>query len=414
MIDPLRAIPAVSFLKACDFYIVKNGWVYDAILAARERGAVDFVTVCAELERAGRLEEAGGAAYVTRLINVVPTAAHVEAYARQVREMSARRRLIQAATQLASQAYDMGTSVSDTVSAASRSMSDAVHLRGRLQPADEVADEVFERASEWREHPAPGGVRWIRTGLATLDKMTGGLEPQKLMILGARPSIGKSALAGQMALTAARDGRQVVFFALEMTSTDVLSRQACGMARQDSREIRAGNVSDVGFGAFTSEIGALADLGNKLLVCDDATIDSLDVRAMVSGLDLRGGLVIVDYLQLLRDSNDNEVLRLSTISKNLKAIAKESGAAMVAVHQLSRRLEHRADRRPRLSDLRDSGALEQDADQVLFLHTSDVVVREATETELVLAKNRGGSTGIAKVWFWKKWTLFGDMAQEEE
>ncbi len=364
LIDPETIFRVSPFLRADDFYIVKNRWVYEACLALHERREpIDFVTVTEALEKREQLAEIGGPAFVSHLINVVPTAIHAEGYGRIVERAAVRRKLLQAASDIAQYAYDEAADVDETIDQSEQALF-AVSQRRQsreLQPIGDVVRSYYERIEYLYEHR--GEPLGIPTGFIDLDKLLGGLQRSDLVVVASRPGIGKSSLLLSVALSAARKFHQrVAIFTLEMSSEQLVQRMISAETGIDSQRLRLGELRDDEWPLFVQASSALSD---ALIHLDDTpSISVLQLRTKARRLHAEHGLdlIVVDYLQLMSGDTraENRVQEISYISRALKGLARELSVPVLAASQLSRSVEQRGDKRPILSDLRESGCLAGD------------------------------------------------------
>ena len=415
LLDPDAIIRLATILRPEDFYREKHGWIYDAVLVLHERReAVDFLTVCDELERRGQLDEVGGPAFLSGLINAVPTSVHAEHYARIVERTAIRRRLIEAAGQIAAMAYQEVDDVDEVVDHAEQVLFGVSERRisRELVPIRQVLSDYYDRVEYLTRHR--GEIIGIPTGFADVDKLLGGFQRSDLVILAARPSVGKTSLALSIAHNAAKKFRQrVAVFSLEMSDEQVVQRLISAETGINSQRLRQGEIEEDEWGRF---VKATSNLAETLIFIDDTpSISALELRTKARRLHAEVGidLIVVDYLQLMRGDvrSENRVQEISTISRGLKALARELNVPVLALSQLSRGVESRTDKRPLLSDLRESGALEQDADVVIFIYR-DEMYNENTErkniADIIVAKHRNGPTGTVALYFKK------DLAQFRE
>ncbi|MFC2015868.1 replicative DNA helicase [Chloroflexota bacterium] len=412
LIDPDAIIRIAAFLRAEDFYREKHTWIYDAVSALHERReAVDFLTVCDELERRGQLAEVGGAAFITTLINAVPTSIHAEHYAHIVERTATRRRLIDAAGQIAALAYQEAEDVDEVVDRAEQVLFGVSERRisRELVPIRQVLSEYYDRIEYLSRHR--GEIIGIPTGFSDMDKILGGLQRSDMVILAARPSVGKTSLALSVAHNAAKKyGQRVGFFSLEMSNEQVVQRLISAETGIDSQRLRRGDVEE----DWERFFKATHDLSEMLFFIDDTPgISALELRTKARRLHAEYGvdLIVVDYLQLMRGDyrSENRVQEISGISRALKGLARELNVPVLALSQLSRGVESRPDKRPILSDLRESGALEQDADVVMFIYR-DEMYNEDTDrkniADIMIAKHRHGPTGRVSLYFVKELAQF--------
>ncbi len=421
LIDPDAVIKVASFLAADDFYREKNAWIYQAILDLHERREpADFVTLVDELERRNLLQEVGGAAYITALINNVPSAVYVEHYAHIVERTATLRRLIAAAGQIASLAYEEADDVNEVVDRAEQIIFNVSERRVRrdLAPVREVMSDVVDRIDFLHRHQDE--ILGVPSGFAKLDKLLGGFQKSDLIILAARPSVGKTSLSMNFALNAARKYRKVVaFFSLEMSAEQLVQRLLSMETGIDQQRLRRGEVADYEWDML---IAAAGELSNTMLYIDDTpAMSALELRTKARRLQAEHGLdlMIVDYLQLMRGEgrNENRVQEISYISRALKSLARELEAPLIALSQLSRAVEARSDHKPILSDLRESGSIEQDADIVMFIYREDMA-KETSErkniADIMVAKHRNGPTDTVPLYFRKELTKFENLEMVRE
>jgi replicative DNA helicase len=415
LIDPEAIFRVSSFLKPDDFYIVKNGWVYDTILGLHERRQpADFVTVCDELENRTQLEEVGGAAYISSLINTVPTAVHVEAYGHIVERTALRRRLISVASQIAGFAYEEDQNVDEVID---RSESVLFSISQRravrdLVPIKQVLADYYDRIAYLYEHR--GEPLGIPTGFIDLDRLLGGLQRSDVIIVAARPGVGKTSLLLAMALTATRKFKQkAAIFSLEMSNEQLVQRLMSSETGIDSQRLRSGDLQETDWPRFAEAAARLSD--TMLFVDDTPGLSALQLRTKARRLHAEYGLdlIMVDYLQLMSGDfrAENRVQEISYISRAIKGLARELNVPVIAASQLSRAVEQRHDKKPILSDLRESGSIEQDADVVMFIYR-DEMYNPDTEmkniADIIIAKHRHGPTGTVQLFFRKHLAQFVD------
>ncbi len=413
LIDPDAIIRVATILRTEDFYREKHGWVYEAALSLHERREpIDLLTVCDELERREQLNEVGGVAYITTLVNAVPTSIHAEHYARIVERTATRRRLIDAAGQIAALAYQEAEDVDEVVDRAEQVLFGVSERRisRELVPIKQILSEYYDRIEYLTRHR--GEMIGIPTGFTDIDKLLGGLQRSDMVILAARPSVGKTSLALSIAHNAAKKYHQrVAFFSLEMSSEQVVQRLIAAETGINAQRLRRGEIEESEWGRFMK---STSDLAETLFFIDDTpSLSALELRTKARRLHAEVGvdLIVVDYLQLMRGDfrSENRVQEISSISRALKALARELNVPVLALSQLSRGVESRTDKRPILSDLRESGALEQDADVVVFIYR-DEMYNENTErpniADIMIAKHRNGPTGAVALYFRKELAQF--------
>jgi replicative DNA helicase len=413
LIDPDAIIRVATVLRPEDFYREKNRWIYETALALHERREpIDFLTVCDELDGREQLDQVGGPAFITSLINAVPTSVHAEYYAHIVERTATRRRLIEAAGQIAVLAYQESEDVDEVVDRAEQVLFGVSERRvaRELVPVKQVLSEYYDRIEYLTRHR--GEMIGIPTGFNDLDKVLGGMQRSDMLILAARPSVGKTSLALSIAHNAAKRFEQrVAFFSLEMSSEQVVQRLISAETGINSQKLRRGEIAEGEWGRFMK---ATSDLAETHFYIDDTPgASAMEIRTKSRRLHAEVGvdLIVVDYLQLMRGDTrtENRVQEISGISRSLKALARELNVPVLALSQLSRGVESRTDKRPILSDLRESGALEQDADVVMFIYR-DEMYNENTErkniADIIVAKHRNGPTGSVALYFKKELAQF--------
>lgn len=418
LIDPDAILQVSTFLQPADFYLDRNSWIYEAICALHERRQPpDLVTLSDELERRKQLDEIGGPAYLTSLINATPTSIHAEYYGHIVERTAVLRRLIEAAGKIAQLAYQDTEDVDEVVDRAEEIIFGVSERRvdRDLRPIRQVLDRYYDRIEYLYQHQ--GEIIGIPTGLADLDKLLGGLQRSDMIVMAGRPGMGKTSLALSMALQAARQWKKrVALFSLEMSDEQLVQRLVSAETGIDSQRLRLGNIRADEWPTFYQAIRLLSE--TSFFIDDTPAISALDLRSKSRRLHAEHGLdlIIVDYLQLMRGSsqgrNENRQQEISFISRSIKSLARELNVPILALSQLSRQVESRHDKRPMLSDLRESGSIEQDADVVLFIYR-DEVYNPDTEfpniAELIVSKHRSGPTGIFSVYFKKHLAQFVDL-----
>ncbi|NLT42450.1 MAG: replicative DNA helicase [Anaerolineae bacterium] len=407
LIDPDAIIRIAPFLRPDDFYREAHGRVYSAMLALHERREPsDFVTLSDELERQGELESVGGAAYLTTLLNSVPTAIHVEHYAHIVERNSILRRLIDVASQIAGLAYDSEDADADQAVDRAEQLLFAIserRLSRELTPIQEVLRAYFERIGYLYAHQ--GEMIGVPSGFTKLDRILGGMQRSDLLILAARPGVGKTSLMLGLAATAARRYRQrVAIFSLEMSNEQIIQRLVSADSGIDSQRLRTGSITAEEYARLDHTRNNLSGL--PVFLDDTPAMTTAEFRTKCRRLAAEHGvdLIMVDYLQLMVGDRrgENRVQEISGISRALKQVARELNVPVLAASQLSRAVESRSDRRPILSDLRESGSIEQDADVVMFIYREDMSNTESENpnlAELIVAKHRNGPTGTVPLYF---------------
>ncbi len=403
---------AAEILEPAAFYRDAHRLIFEAIIALTERSeAVDVVTVSEELRRRNQLETVGGVGYLTTLANLVPTTANVEHYARIVADKAVLRRLINTASEIARRAFEGQEDVDELLDGAERlifRIAQGYRFRGYV-PLKDVLVETYDRLEQLYTHK--GQLTGLPTGFSDLDRLTSGLHPSELFIVAARPAQGKTAFCLNIAChVAVRRKVPVGVFSLEMSRDTLALRMLAAEARVDGQRLRSGEMSDEEWKRLIRAFGRLSEA--PILIDDTPNIPLLELRGKARRMKAEHnvGLLIIDYLQLIqgRARSENRQQEISEISRSLKALARELQIPVIALSQLSRAVEQRQDKRPMLSDLRESGSLEQDADLVAFIyHNPDNGADNVVE--LILAKHRNGPTGSIKLCFLKEIGLFGSL-----
>jgi replicative DNA helicase len=410
---------AAQVIDGRDFYRDAHRRIFDRMVALSERGeAIDFITLKEELSRGGELEEVGGPAYVASLVDGVPRATNVEYYARIVKEKATLRSLIYAANKILTNAYEADQE-SDLILDEAESSIFAVaddRLKAGFVPMRDLVKDSFPKIEQLFEHKRL--VTGVPTGFVDLDEMTRGLQPGDLVIVAARPSMGKTSLVLNIAQHVAVQADYTVgFFSLEMSKESLFIRLLTAEAQIDSHRLMSGHIADRDYSRISHALERLSSM--RLFIDDTANIGVLEMRAKSRRLQAEHGLslIVVDYIQLMsaRGRYENRTLELASISRSLKGLAKELNVPIVVLSQLSRAPESRSDHRPQLSDLRESGALEQDADVVVLIYRDDAYNRDpnnpdAGTAELILAKQRNGPTGVVRLAFLREQTRFANLA----
>jgi replicative DNA helicase len=415
LINPEVYYDLAQFLQPEDFYIHRLRWIWEAFTHLHERRVpFDLLTVTEELGSQGQLEETGGAAFLTALLNQVPTTLHAEAYGRMVESASIRRRMLAAANQIATLAYNEREVIDTVMGEAEKAIFNVSErrLQHEVKPIRAVLSEYYDRMGELslRGDEIVG----VPTGFIDLDKMTGGLQPSDLLILAGRPGQGKTAMLLTIASHAAViHKKRVAIFSIEMSNEQVVQRLISQMTGIDSQKLRTGKLTEDDWSAFTHSIEVLSD--TRIFLDDTPALTPLQLRTKCRRLSMEFGidLILLDYLQLMSSEirTENRVQEVSYISRSLKALARELRVPLVAAAQLSRAIEQRSDKDPQLSDLRESGSLEQDADIVMFLHVPDKDEAAMQDvTHLKVAKHRNGPTGQIDLIFRHNLTKFENAA----
>lgn len=399
LVDPEAYFDVAQFIKPDDFYIIRNRWIWEAFTHLHEqRVPIDILTVVQELEKQGQLSEVGGPAYVMALINQTPSSLNAEAYGRLVEESAVRRRMLIAANELAKLAYDQKKSVDTIMDEAEKSIFNISErrIRNDLQPIQQVLSEVYDRVDQLSKRDDE--IFGVPTGLVDLDRLLGGLQKSDLLIIAGRPGMGKTGfMLSVMKNAAQRHKKHIAMFSLEMSNEQLVQRLIAQETAIDTQRLRSGKLTEDEFPLFTHAIEVLAD--THIFLDDTPAITPLQLRTKCRRLHLEYelDLILVDYLQLMSTDmrTDNRVQEVSYISRNLKVLARELNVPVLVGAQLSRAVEQRADKRPVLSDLRESGSLEQDADVVMFIHRPDALEKDSPKqniAEIIVGKHRNGPT----------------------
>jgi replicative DNA helicase len=423
LIDRDAMIEIAEFLKPEDFYRQAHGRIYAVMLDLSERREpIDIVTVSEALERSGDLEPIGGRAYLGTLTNQTPTAVHAAQYARIVERKSLLRNLIGAAGKIAGIGYEDPAEVQEAIDRAESELFAVSQRRigAGFSALKGLLHEAYDRLDYLHAHR--GEMSGIRTGFQDLDTLTTGLQKSDLVIIAARPSVGKTSLALNIAEHASvKDKKSVGIFSLEMSKEQLVLRLLSSVAKIDSQRLRTGFLEELDFARIAPAMNALSEA--PIYIDDTPNITTMELRTKARRLQAEAGvdLIIVDYLQLMQSSTTtrdaNRVQEVSEISRGLKALARELKVPVIALSQLSRQPEMRESKEPRLSDLRESGSIEQDADLVMFLwrekeRGSDDQVTDGEVVKLKLSKHRNGPTGEIDLWFKKAQTRFVSYAAE--
>jgi len=408
-------------IDVADFFRDAHRRIFDKMVKLSERGdAIDLVTLKEELGRSGEIDEVGGPAYITALVDGVPRSANVEHYARIIKEKATLRNLIFSANKILATAYsaeEEADVILDQAEHAIFAIADD-KIRDGFVSLRDLAHASLDTIEKL--HARKELITGVPTGFTDLDELTSGLQPSDLVIIAARPSMGKTSLVLNMAQhVGTKTGMTVGLFSLEMSKEQLFLRMLTAEARIDAHRLRGGFLGERDWGKLSQAIGTLSE--TKIFIDDSPAIGTLEMRAKCRRLKSEHGLhlVIVDYIQLMqgRGRFENRTLEVASISRSLKGLAKELNVPIVMLSQLSRAPEARSDRRPQLSDLRESGALEQDADVVLFIYREDQYAdRNAPPSdtqgvaEIIIGKQRNGPTGVVRLAFIKEFTRFENLA----
>jgi replicative DNA helicase len=414
LLEANALVTAMEQIGSEDFYSSAHQRIFEAMTElAEENEPVDLITLTARLQDKGQLEEIGGVTYLTKLANAVPTAANVDYYAQIVAEKSLLRKLIRAATQIVSRGYSSSDDVSEILNEAEQRILEISNRRSGsgFVAIRDVLMEVFERVEFL--HANKGGITGIPSGFPDLDRMTSGFQRSDLIIVAARPSVGKTAFALNIAQNVGvRAKETVAIFSLEMSAAQLVQRILCAEANVDATRMRTGNLEPDDWEKLTMAIGALSEA--EIYIDDTPGITVAEIRAKCRRLKQEKGLgmIVIDYLQLIAGRGrpgDNRQQEVSEISRTLKQIARELNVPVIALSQLSRGVEQRQDKRPLMSDLRESGSIEQDADIVSFLYRDDYYNQDSEKKniiEIIIAKQRNGPVGTVELVFLKNYNKF--------
>jgi len=405
------------FISGDDFFLHRNRWIWETFTSLHEqRLPIDILTVSEELERQGRLEEVGGPAYLTTLINNVPSSLHAEAYGKVVEETATRRRLLEAANQIARLAFQSGTPVEDVVNDAEKAVFGVSERRlsHQLQPISQALSEYYDRIDYLARHRDE--TIGVPTGFIDLDRLLGGMQPSDLLIIAGRPGQGKSGFCISVAKNASQlHKKHVALFSLEMSNDQLVQRLVAQETGIDSQRLRLANLHDDEWPIFTQAVSVLGD--THIYLDDTPAITPLQLHTKCRRLHMEVGLdlIIVDYLQLMTGDVriENRVQEVSYISRNLKALARELKVPVLAAAQLSRAVESRRPPRPILSDLRESGSLEQDSDIVMFIYRPDQYEEDTLKqniAEIIVSKHRNGPVGSVELVFRQALAKFENAA----
>ncbi len=415
LIQDKALLKVIDLLQPGDFYRDAHKTIYAAMMALFDKHEPhDLITVTGLLSDQNKLEDVGGAAYLASLTDIIPFTGTLVHHARIIRKKSILRRLIQTSTEVAARCYDAQDDIDTLVDEAEKTIFEIAHSKKGegFQPMSTVVPKAFDRINrlfDKQEH-----ITGVATGYDELDRITAGLQPAEMIILAARPSMGKTALAMNIVQHAAMIGKvPVAVFSLEMSVESLALRMLCSLGPIDSQRIRTGRLIDSDWPKLTRATGMLSEA--PIYIDDTPGLTVLEMRAKARRLkseqDL--GLIVVDYLQLMqgKSSSENRAQEISDISRSLKAMAKELNVPVLALSQLNRSLENRTDKRPQLADLRESGAIEQDADVIMFIYRDEVYNRAEGNpnrglAEIIVGKQRNGPTGVIKLSFLGEYTRF--------
>jgi replicative DNA helicase len=412
---------AMEELRPEDFYRDVHRMIYQSMVSLFDRNEpVDLITVSEDLRQKDQLDKVGGLSYLTTLASIVPTAANIYYYARIVAEKALLRQLIHAATEIAATSYEAAEDVANILDQAEKSIL-AISQRTSNQafsPIKSILLETFEKIDFL--YSTKGGIVGIPSGFRDLDAMTAGFQPSDLILLAARPSMGKTALCLNVAQhVAIREKKPVAFFSLEMSKDQLVQRMLCAESGIDAHRLRTGDLRDEDWKRLSRGMGILSEA--PIYIDDTPGIPVMEMRAKCRRLKVEQGLgmIIIDYIQLIQGNGktENRQQEISEISRSLKSLARELNVPLIALSQLSRAVESRTNKRPMLSDLRESGSLEQDADLVAFIYRDEYYNPDTEDkniTEVIIAKHRNGPVGAIKLFFHKEFTRFVTLATDQQ
>ncbi|HEX3031295.1 MAG TPA: replicative DNA helicase [Bacillota bacterium] len=419
MIDQEAVLKAMEILRPADFYRDAHKLIFQVILDLVDRGEpADLITVSEELRQKGMLDKVGGVAYIASLASIVPTSANVEYYARIVEEKALLRSLISVSSRIAALGYEGEEAVDELIGQAERMVYDLSQRKNTkgFATMHEVLLEAFDRIEMLYRNK--GEVTGVPTGFVEFDRMTSGLQPSDLIIVAARPAMGKTAFCLNIAQNAAiRSQVPVAVFSLEMSTGQLVQRMLCSEAMIDQHKLRTGQLGEQDWPKLVSAVGPLSQA--PIFIDDTIGINVMEMRAKCRRLKAEHGLglIIIDYLQLMQGSRRSESRQqeISEISRSLKALAREISCPVIALSQLSRSVEQSQDKKPNLSHLRESGAIEQDADIVSFIYRDEYYHPESEKkgiAEIIVAKHRNGPVGSVELGFLGEFTKFVNLRPE--
>ncbi len=420
LLEPKAFLNIASFLEGDDFYLKRHEYIWQALNRLQARNeAIDYVTLSRELQDMSKLEEVGGPAYLTSLVNNTPSSVHAEVYGRLVERASIRRKMLMATDEIRKLALDEELPIDKVISESEQTLFSvsSSQIKREFVP---IWDAVSEYYDEMEKLLAAGqGMVGLPTGFKALDGLLGGFQKSDLIVFAGRPGMGKTSWLLTVALSIARRGARVALFTMEMGVEQMVQRLISMETGIKIQQLRTASISAREHTRFTEAIGRLANL--PLFIDDTPAVTPVEMRTKCRRLQHEYGLdvVMVDYMQLMsagRPYENNRVQEISYISRALKELARELNVTMLSTSQLSRAVEQRQDKRPQLSDLRESGSIEQDADAVMFLYRDEVYNPETTEfpnqADVLLSKHRHGPTGVIQLYFEKSITKFMDVSMQ--
>ncbi|WP_163969297.1 replicative DNA helicase [Oceanobacillus halotolerans] len=416
-LEPEAFAQASERLMPEDFYRASHQRIFDAMMKLSDRGEpIDIVTVTTSLSNEKTLEEIGGVSYLTDIASSVPTAANIEYYSKIVEEKALLRRLIRTATDIVTTSFSNEDQVEDVLNEAEKNILEVSGRKnsGAFKSIKDVLIDVYDNIEQL--HQQSEDVTGVPTGFRDLDRITSGFQKNDLIIIAARPSVGKTAFALNVAQSVATNtDENVAIFSLEMGADQLVSRMLCAEGNIDAQRLRTGNLEADDWGKLTMAMGSLSNAG--IYIDDSPGIRVSEIRSKCRRLKQEHGLgmILIDYLQLIQgseNSRENRQQEVSEISRSLKALARELNVPLIALSQLSRGVESRQDKRPMMSDLRESGSIEQDADIVGFLYRDDYYDQESEQQniiEIIISKQRNGPVGTVELAFVKEYNKFVDL-----
>ena len=420
LVDEEALIQALEVLRPNDFYKPAHEIIFDAMLKLFEKqNAIDVLTVTSYLKNSKNLKKVGGAGYLSELVTSVPTTAHVKEYANLIKQSAIRRKLISFSGVLNEIAYQEDESIEMLLDKAETKFYDITeaNIKRDFMHVSSLLEQTYEKAEELSKNP--GSLRGIPSGIRALDNILGGFQNSDLVILAARPSVGKTALALDMARhIGIKEKKKVGVFSLEMSSLQLMDRLLAMQVGIGLWDLRMGKLNDKAFARLADAMGILSESG--IYIDDTPGLSVLEMRTKARKLKMEKGLdlVVVDYLQLMEGTNkESRVQEVSEISRFLKQMARELDIPVIALSQLSRAVEQRTDKIPQLSDLRESGSIEQDADVVMFIHREELYNPETDRegiADLVISKHRNGPTGRIELYFVKEQARFREVEKRRE
>ena len=413
---------ALEVLKPEDFYYEAHRQIFQSMIDLYNRNEPsDLITITEILTQKNKIEEIGGASYLADLTEKIPTSANIEYYAKITKEKAVLRKLIYSATEITSKAFQAGENVASILDFSEKTIFaiSQYQIRPSFYPLKDIITSSFKKIEELYEKKQL--ITGVPTGFTDLDAITSGFQPSDLIIVAGRPSMGKTALCLNIAQHAAYEAQiPAAIFSLEMSKEQLAIRMLCSEARVDNHKLRSGFIADSEWGKLSMGAGKLAD--TKIFIDDTPGITVLEMRAKARRMKSEHGLglIIIDYLQLMSSAqhrSDNREQEISEISRSFKSLAKELNVPVVALSQLNRMVESRADKKPQMSDLRESGAIEQDADVILFIYRDEVYHKDSEESkgkaDIIIGKQRNGPTGEVHLTFINEYTRFENYSSRE-